>query len=99
MFPIFWHSCYLQFFAYALRIMSGIVEIAKRAKVSPATVSRALRGLHHVNEKTRKAVIEAAQHYDYPIRPDLLPRNEGGRTNTIGVIAPFISRWYGSSAL
>jgi LacI family transcriptional regulator, repressor for deo operon, udp, cdd, tsx, nupC, and nupG len=37
--------------------------------------------------------------YDYPIRPDLLPRNEGGRTNTIGVIAPFISRWYFSQAL
>jgi DNA-binding LacI/PurR family transcriptional regulator len=79
--------------------MAGIVEIAKRAKVSPATVSRALRGLHHVNERTRKAVIEAAQHYDYPIRPDLLPRNAGGRTNTIGVIAPFISRWYFSQAL
>lgn len=79
--------------------MAGIVEIAKRAGVSPATVSRALRGLHHVNERTRKAVIEAAQHYDYPIRPDLLPRNEAGRTNTIGVIAPFISRWYFSQAL
>jgi DNA-binding LacI/PurR family transcriptional regulator len=79
--------------------MAGIVEIAKRAKVSPATVSRALRGLHHVNERTRRAVIEAAQHYNYPIRPDLLPRNEGGRTNTIGVMAPFISRWYFSQAI
>jgi DNA-binding LacI/PurR family transcriptional regulator len=79
--------------------MAGIVEIAKRAKVSPATVSRALRGLHHVNERTRKAVIEAAQHYDYPIRPDLLPRHNGGRTNTIGVMAPFISRWYFSQAI
>lgn len=79
--------------------MAGIVEIAERANVSPATVSRALRGLHHVNERTRKAVIEAAKHYDYPIRPDLLPRNEGSRTNTIGVIAPFISRWYFSQAL
>jgi DNA-binding LacI/PurR family transcriptional regulator len=37
--------------------MAGMVEIAKRAKVSPATVSRALRGLHHVNDRTRKAVI------------------------------------------
>lgn len=79
--------------------MAGIVEIAHRAGVSPATVSRALRGLHHVNERTRKAVIEAAQYYEYPIRPDLLPRSAGGRTNTIGVIAPFISRWYFSQAL
>jgi transcriptional regulator with XRE-family HTH domain len=32
--------------------MSGIVEIAERAGVSAATVSRALRGLHHVNDRT-----------------------------------------------
>lgn len=79
--------------------MSGIVEIAKRAGVSPATVSRALRGMHHVNERTRKKIIDAAIAVDYPIRPDLLPRSEGGKTNTIGVIAPFISRWYFSQAI
>ena len=79
--------------------MSGIVEIAKRAGVSPATVSRALRGMHHVNERTRQKIIEAAKILDYPIRPDLLPRDESSRTNTIGVIAPFISRWYFSQAI
>jgi LacI family repressor for deo operon, udp, cdd, tsx, nupC, and nupG len=79
--------------------VSGIVEIAKRAGVSPATVSRALRGMHHVNERTRAKIIEAAQHLDYPIRPDLLPASATTRTNTIGVIAPFISRWYFSQAL
>ncbi len=79
--------------------MSGIVEIAKRAGVSPATVSRALRGMQHVNERTRKKIIDAAQAVDYPIRPDLLPRSEGGKTHTIGVIAPFLSRWYFSQAL
>ena len=79
--------------------MSGIVEIAKKAGVSPATVSRALRGMHHVNERTRKKIIEAAQLLDYPIRPDLLPASDSARTNTIGVIAPFISRWYFSQAL
>jgi DNA-binding LacI/PurR family transcriptional regulator len=89
----------LQFFAYPLHIVSGIVEIAKRAGVSPATVSRALRGMHHVNERTRTKIIEAAQLLDYPIRPDLLPSNATTRTNTIGVIAPFISRWYFSQAL
>ena len=79
--------------------MSGIVEIAKKAGVSPATVSRALRGMHHVNERTRKRIIEAAQLLDYPIRPDLLPASASSRTNTIGVIAPYISRWYFSQAL
>ncbi len=79
--------------------MAGIVEIAEKAGVSAATVSRALRGLHHVNERTRKKIIAAAQELDYPIRPDLLPPSATTRTNTIGVIAPFISRWYFSQAL
>ena len=79
--------------------MSGIVEIAKKAGVSPATVSRALRGMHHVNERTRKRIIEAAQVLDYPVRRDLLPASASSRTNTIGVIAPYLSRWYFSQAL
>ena len=53
-------------------------------RASAATVSRALRGLHHVNERTRKKIVAAAQELDYPIRPDLLPRSESSRTNTIG---------------
>ena len=79
--------------------MSGVVEIAEKAGVSPATVSRALRGLHHVNEKTRKKIIEAARELDYPIRPDLLPSGAAGKTNTIGVMAPYMSRWYFSQAI
>ena len=79
--------------------MAGIVEIAEKAGVSPATVSRALRGLHHVNEKTRKKIVEAAQSLDYPLRADLLPRTAAEQTNSIGVIAPFLSRWYFAQAL
>ena len=79
--------------------MSGVVEIAEKAGVSAATVSRALRGLHHVNENTRKKIIDAARELDYPIRPDLLPRGTSEKTNTIGVIAPYISRWYFSQAI
>ena len=55
--------------------------------------------MHHVNERTRKKIIEAAQLLEYPIRPDLLPESAKVRTNTIGVIAPFISRWYFSQVL
>ncbi len=79
--------------------MAGIVEIAELAGVSPATVSRALRGLHHVNEKTRAKIIKAAQELDYPLRPEVAPPGEDGRTNTIGVIAPFLFRWYFAQAL
>ena len=74
--------------------MSGIVEIAKRAGVSPATVSRALRGLHHVNERTRSKIVTAAMELKYPLRPDLLPESAKLRTNRIGVIAPYLSRWF-----
>ena len=79
--------------------MAGIIEIAAKAGVSPATVSRALRGLYHVNDRTRKKIIEAARELDYPIRPDLLPPGAVSKTNTIGVIAPYISRWYFSQAI
>ena len=79
--------------------MAGVVEIAEKAGVSPATVSRALRGIHHVNEKTRQRIIEVARELDYPVRLDLLPRGTRNKTNTIGVIAPYISRWYFSQAI
>lgn len=79
--------------------MSGVVEIAERAGVSPATVSRALRGLHHVNEKTRSKIVAAAMELNYPLRADLLPPNANPRTNRVGVIAPYISRWYFAQAI
>ena len=79
--------------------MSGVVEIAKKAGVSPATVSRALRGMHHVNERTRSKIVAAAMELNYPLRPDLIPQGLVKRTNRIGVIAPYISRWFFSQAI
>jgi DNA-binding LacI/PurR family transcriptional regulator len=75
-------------------VVAGVVEIAELAGVSAATVSRALRGLHHVNDETRKKIVDAAIELKYPVRPDLLPRDAISRTNAVGVIAPYISRWY-----
>ena len=79
--------------------MSGVVEIAKKAGVSPATVSRALRGMNHVNESTRSKIVAAAMELSYPLRPDLIPQGLVKRTNRIGVIAPYISRWFFSQAI
>jgi DNA-binding LacI/PurR family transcriptional regulator len=79
--------------------MAGIVEIAAKAGVSPATVSRALRGLHHVNAETRTAIVKAARDLKYPLRVDLIPREERVNTNVVGVIAPYITRWYFSQAI
>lgn len=79
--------------------MNGVVEIAKKVGVSPATVSRALRGLHHVNERTRSKIVAAAIELQYPLRVDLLPKELQKKTNRIGVIAPYISRWYFAEAI
>jgi len=79
--------------------MSGVVEIAKIAGVSPATVSRALRGLHHVNEETRAKIVSAALELKYPLRADLIPKELQSKTNRVGVIAPYISRWFFSQAI
>ena len=79
--------------------MSGIVEIAERAGVSPATVSRALRGLHHVNERTRSKIVTAAMELNYPLRPDLLPASAKKKTNRIAVISPYLSRWFFTQAI
>ncbi len=80
-------------------IVSGVVEIAQKAGVSAATVSRALRGLHHVNERTRAKIVAAAMELNYPLRPDLIPHDLVTRTNRIGVIAPYISRWFFAEAI
>jgi len=79
--------------------VSGVVEIAEKAGVSAATVSRALRGLHHVNERTRAKIVAAAMELNYPLRPDLIPHDLATRTNRIGVIAPYISRWFFAEAI
>jgi DNA-binding LacI/PurR family transcriptional regulator len=79
--------------------VSGVVEIAQKAGVSAATVSRALRGLHHVNERTRAKIVAAAMELNYPLRPDLIPHDLVTRTNRIGVIAPYISRWFFAEAI
>ena len=73
--------------------MAGIKEIAEEAGVSTATVSRALRGFQHVNDATRAKIMAAAKKLDYPVIP-IPGRNNLGRTNSVGIVAPYISRWY-----
>lgn len=76
--------------------MAGIQEIAEKAGVSPATVSRALRGLQHVNERTRAKIVEAAELLGYPIDS---ASKQSGKTNTVGIISPYTSRWFFAEAI
>ena len=76
----------------------SIDDVAARAEVSTATVSRALRGLPKVNAATRERVLAAAQELGYVPSPSAT-RLATGRTKTVGVLVPFIDRWYFAHAL
>lgn len=73
--------------------MAGIEDVARAAGVSTATVSRALRGLPHVSAAARAAVLEAASTLGYVASPAAASL-ASGRTRTIGVIVPYLTRWY-----
>ncbi len=69
--------------------MITIKDVAKRAGVSPSTVSRALSGKVPVDRETRDRVMEAVRALKY--QPNILAKGlKEGRTNTIGLIIPNI---------
>src|SRR6478609_6045883 len=76
----------------------GIMEVAALSGFSPATVSRALRGLPGVSTKTREAVERAASSLGYSPSPWAAALTTG-RTNAVAVIAPWVSRWFFSAVI
>lgn len=74
--------------------MSKIYDVARRANVSIATVSRVLNpGNHKVNAETAEKVRQAVKELDY--RPNALARAlQMKKTMTIGVVIPDISNHY-----
>ena len=77
---------------------ASIGDVARRAEVSVATVSRALRGLPNVAPATRARVIAAAEELHYVPDPQA-SRLAAGRSRTIGVVVPRIGQWYYASLL
>lgn len=75
-----------------------IRDVADAAGVSTATVSRALRGLPNVDERTRNRVQQVAAELDYVISPSA-SRLASGRTGSIAVVTPYIARWFFSTVL
>ena len=74
-----------------LRRLATISDVAARAGVGEATVSRVLNGSALVREATRKKVQAAIEELDY--RPSPIARSlSRGRAMTLGVIAPFFVR-------
>ncbi len=72
---------------------ASIEDVARRAGVSIATVSRALRGLPDVATATRERVLDAASELHYIASP-FAARLASGRTATVGVVVPFVNRWF-----
>ena len=56
-------------------------------------MSRALRGLPDVATATRDRVLAAAADLDYVASP-FAARLASGRTATVGVVVPFVNRWF-----
>ena len=76
--------------------MAGITEVAGLAGVSTATVSRALSGNGHVSAATRERVQRAAEELGYVVSSNASSLATG-RTKNVGVVIPFLNRWfYGS---
>ncbi|MEW6405888.1 MAG: LacI family DNA-binding transcriptional regulator, partial [Chloroflexota bacterium] len=67
-----------------------IRDVAKRANVGIATVSRVLNNSPSVSQETRKAVLSAIEELDYTPNP-IARQLSTGRTLTVGVILPFLT--------
>ena len=67
-----------------------IRDVAKKAHVSTATVSRVLNNSPAVSQETRRRVQEAIQKLDYQPNP-AARRLSAGRTNTIAVVLPLFT--------
>ncbi len=74
-------------------VVAGIDDVAQAAGVSTATVSRALRGLPNVSEATRLRVLAEAARLGYVPTPSASSLATG-RTRTIGVLTPWVNRWF-----
>ncbi|WP_312197772.1 LacI family DNA-binding transcriptional regulator [Anaerospora hongkongensis] len=67
--------------------MSDIKEVAKRANVSPSTVSRVIGGKIPVAEETKNRVLAAIAELNY--RPNIIAQGlKGISTKTIGLVIP-----------
>ncbi|MCU1508842.1 MAG: transcriptional regulator, LacI family [Glaciihabitans sp.] len=73
--------------------MSALADVARLAGVSKSTASRALSGGGYVSEDTREKVSAAASSLGYVVS-SAAASLVTGRTLNVGVIIPFINRWF-----
>jgi LacI family repressor for deo operon, udp, cdd, tsx, nupC, and nupG len=75
----------------------NMADVAQRAGVSIATVSRALRGLPGVNPVTRSKVLSAVAELDYVVSPAAASLR--GATRSVAVVLPRLDSWFSSTML
>lgn len=78
--------------------MAGIVDVAREAGVSTATVSRALSGKDYVSVETKELVQGVAERLGYVPSASAYTLVTG-RTKNIGVVVPYVDRWFFSTVL
>ena len=72
---------------------ASILDVAALAGVSASTVSRSLRGHSSISAPTRQRVLEAARELSYSASPQASGL-ASGRTRSIGIVVPFVTRWF-----
>ena len=78
--------------------MAGIADVAARAGVSKATASRALSGIGYVSTETQRRVRRAAEELGYVPSAGAVGLATG-RTQNIGVVMPYVNRWFFAEVL
>lgn len=75
----------------------NMADVARRAEVSIATVSRALRGQPGVSEATRSRVLSIVAELNYVVSPAAAALR--GATRRVAVVLPRLDSWFSSTML
>jgi DNA-binding LacI/PurR family transcriptional regulator len=78
--------------------VSAIADVARRAGVSKSTASRALSGRGYVSAETRDRVVQAAAELGFVVSTNAASLVTG-QTKNVGVVIPFINRWFFAEVL
>ena len=78
--------------------MPGIKDVAKRAGLSTATVSRALSGKGNVSARSRERALTAAAELGFVLSYHASSL-ASGRNHNVGVVVPSVHRWYFSAVV
>ena len=76
----------------------NMADVARRAGVSIATVSRALRDVPGVGDRTRERIRQIADDLSYVVSPEASRLSRGG-TGRIAVVVPKVHLWFYATML